>query len=559
MGVEKEKKKIKIPGFLKKINYKKCIKYAIILGILVFIGFKVKGMFKDVQQMVTPTIETAIVTKGDLGMVLSGKGAVEPLDQYKVNALVKGEILKAPFEEGQEVKKGDLLYQISTKDVENSIKAAKLSVQKAEKGYLDVKDNLNDLSMQSRETGYVKKLYIRAGDKIQAGATIADIYDNDTMYIDVPFNSADVSTGWVGSSAVVYMDGSMEALSGTVTEVSNFEETLPGNMLVRNVTIRVRNPGGIATGVSATAAVGNIDCNSNGTFRPATEKSLIADASGEIDKLYLKEDGRVSEGETILTFSKKDIQSQLENSDIVVKEAKLSLENQTNQLDNYSITAPISGQVITKNKKQGDTIDMSATTDGTLVIIYDLSALTFKMNVDELDIKNVALGQKVKITADALPGAEFLGKVDKISLNSTNTNGVTLYPVTIRIDKKGDLLPGMNVTGKIITKSVKGVLTVPVGAVQRNNVVYVKDPTYKPEEKEKTKEEKANEMMWGPSSGGAPEGFKEAKVTTGVSDGMNIEIISGLKEGDEVYAPAAGMSGGSMGVITMAPASGSTE
>lgn len=552
MAAESEKKKKKLSGILKKINYKKCIKYVIILGVIIFAVIKIKGMMQGAQNMYTPQIETAKVSRSDVSMILSGKGTVEPLDQYKVNALVKGEILKAPFEEGQEVKKGDLLYQISTKDVENSIKAAKLSVRRAQKNYTDVKDNLNDLSMTSKESGYIKKLYVKKGDKIQAGTTIADVYDNDTMYIDVPFNSSDVKSSWVGEKAVVYMDGSMEQVNGKITEVSNIEETLSGNMIVRKVTIKVNNPGGIATGSMGTASVGSVDCNSDGTFRPATEKSLIADGSGEIAELYIKEGMKIGEGAKVLTFSKKDIVSQIENNDIAIEEAKLSLENQTNQLENYSINAPISGQVITKNKKQGDTIDMSAATDNTLVIIFDLSALTFKMNVDELDIKNITVGQEVKITADALPGSEFTGVVDKISLNSINNNGVTVYPVTIRIDEKGGLLPGMNVTGKIVTKQVKNALVIPVNAVQRNNVVYIKDAAAAvADDKKAEEEEKKNDMqtamMYGTiGSGGVPEGFKEVKVTTGVSDEINIEILDGLKEGDEVYVPATEMSGDSM-------------
>ena len=63
--------------------------------------------------------------------------------------------------------------------------------------------------------------------------------------------------------------------------------------------------------------------------------------------------------------------------------------------DNYTITAPISGQVITKSVKEGDTISRnSGSSDTTLAVIYDLSSLTFEMSVDELDVHSVQVGQK---------------------------------------------------------------------------------------------------------------------------------------------------------------------
>ncbi len=64
----------------------------------------------------------------------------------------------------------------------------------------------------------------------------------------------------------------------------------------------------------------------------------------------------------------------------------------------------------------------------TLAIISDLSALTFDMNIDELDISKVKVGQRVRITVDALPGQEFSGYIDKININGTTTGGATSYP-----------------------------------------------------------------------------------------------------------------------------------
>ena len=531
---------------LKNIKWKKVIKYTVILLIIAVIAGKVMELLKPAGNQAQMSVQTATVTKGNVESMLSGKGTIEPLDKYEVNALVKGEVLEAPFEEGDRVSKGDLLYQISTKDVENSIESANLSVEKAKRNYDDSMIKLGDLEQTAKISGYVKKLYVKAGDNIQAGANIADIYNSDYMYLEVPFLSALVKDSLIGKQAVITMDTTLEQLKGKVTAVSDMEETIAGNIATRKVTIKVKNPGGIAAGALALASIGTEQCAANGTFRAGVEQTITAEGSGKISTLKLAEGRYMESGSTIYTLASKDMNNAIEDSKLSLKEAELALKNQKNQLENYSIQSPISGQVILKNKKKGDTIDPGTdSSKGALAIVYDLSAMTFRMNIDELQIRNISVGQLVRITADALPGEEIEGRVEKIGLNSTTNNGVTTYPVTIRIDKTGNLLPGMNVTGKIITAKSDNVLMVPTGAVMRDNIVYVKTA-----DKDTKAEGKGHKDNGSVDSEGVPDGFKEVKVEVGISDGTYVEIKSGLKERDEVYIPfvdTSGIGGGDMG------------
>lgn len=526
----KQKKKFNF----KNIKWGKIIKFSIILIIIAGLGIKVMSFFKPAGTQAQMPVQTAAVAKGNIESMLSGKGTIEPLDKYEVNALVKGEVLEAPFEEGNTVKKGDVLYQISTRDVENSMESASLSLKKAQKTYKDSLSKLGDLKGTAKISGYVKKLYVKSGDTLQVGMNIADIYDGDYMYLDVPFLSALVKDSLIGKQASVYMDTTMEKVKGTVTAVSGMEETLPGNISVKKVTVKVKNPGGITAGAAALASIGTEQCAGNGTFRAGLEQTLTAESSGKISSLNLTEGKYMTEGSVIYTLSSKEADSAVEDSKMALREAELSVKNQENQLGNYSIKSPISGQVILKNKKKGDTIDPSTdSAKGALAIVYDLSAMTFRMNIDELQIRNISVGQKVRITADALPGEVIEGQVEKIGLNSTTTNGVSTYPVTIRINATGHLLPGMNVTGKIITAKADNVFTIPAGAVMRENVVYIKSG------QKESKEGKSKAV----NADGVPDGFREVKVEVGISDGTNVEIKSGLKEGDEVYVPYVDTSG----------------
>ncbi|EFC94303.1 hypothetical protein CLOSTHATH_07529, partial [Hungatella hathewayi DSM 13479] len=257
--------------------------------------------------------------------------------------------------------------------------------------------------------------------------------------------------------------------------------------IVRYVTIEAANPGGLTTDMAATATIGDFICSSEGTFEPTLETVMNADISSsvEVGKLLVNEGDYVGRGTPVFSMESKSAEKLLRTYKDSVEKAEETLESARNKVDstqdnydNYTITAPISGQVITKNVKAGDKVAKSNSGSTTLAVIYDMSGYTFEMSVDELDVKEVAVGQSVVITADAVSGKTFSGTVTNVSLQSSYSNGVTNYPVTVTLnDGMDELLPGMNVDGVIILDQASDVLTVPADALMRGNKVYVKDGT----------------------------------------------------------------------------------
>ncbi|BCN29124.1 efflux RND transporter periplasmic adaptor subunit [Anaeromicropila herbilytica] len=503
----------------KQIKYKKIIKWVLIIGVIAFVAFSFLKKSKPEEE--TNEVMSSKAVIGNVESVISGTGTLSPASQYDVKSLVKGTVLKAPFEEGDTVKKGSLLYQISTNDIANSIKTSELGVKKAKEDYNNYVEKKSKLTLASKETGYIKKLYVSKGDTVATGKTIADIYDDTTMYLDLAFPSGEVKKSWVGKKASISMDAIGEETMGVVSSVSNLEEVMDGGILTKKVTIKVKNIGGIKVGDSAEATIGGVSSSSTGTFRAKLESKLIAESEGTIKSLSIKEGQLVHKGDTILTLSSKDLENQIDSAKLSIEEAQLALETQKDQRDQYTIQSPISGQVITKTKKQGDTID--PTTDsaaGPMATIYDLSYLTFQMNIDELQISSVKVGQQVTITTEDFPNNTFDGVIERISLKGNTTNGVTAYPVVVKVEKYGKLLPGMNVNGKIIIEKANNVLTIPSSALQKDNIVYVKSDKV-------TKNQDSS----------IPKGFKPVTITIGINDGTNVQIKDGLKEGDEVYIP----------------------
>lgn len=536
----------KILDFIKKIFSHKWVRVlAIILIIIIVGGMILSNIAKNkLEQAQKDAITTAVSEKRDIEKVLSSSGTIEPLNTYEVTTLVDGEVIAADFEEGDQVKEGDVLYKITTEDLDTKIESAETSIDRAKRNYekavedkakvdedyQDALADLGDYAIKSDKEGVITELLVDEGDKIQSGTQIAKIYDNSYMLLKVPFGSSDVKKSWVNKSAVVELDGSSETLKGTVTKISSLETVLSGNRVVKEVTIKVKNPGGITLETNASASIGNVSSSGVGTFEAIEDSVLVADNSGEISKLSVEEGDKIKDGTVIAVLESKSVDDQLDtyqnavdnaddsvdNAKDSIEDAEKALEEQIDALADYNVTAPISGQIITKNTLAGDKIKVSNMTTS-LCTIYDLSSLIFKMSIDELDIMSVKIGQEVKITADALEGADITGVVTNISLESTTTGGVTQYPVTVEIKEAGDLLPGMNVTGEIITEKVMDVVAIPVDALMRGDVVYVKDDSVKE------------------AVGEVPAGFKEAKVETGISNDDYIEIKNGLEEGQELY------------------------
>ena len=362
---------------------------------------------------------------------------------------------------------------------------------------------------------------------VSAGAPIADILDRDNMKLKVPFHAADAAGFYVGQSASVTVDGTLETLPGTIDAIAATDSVGPGGTLVREITILVRNPGALTDTSMGTASIGAASSASSGTFAYGEQKQVIAKASGELISLTVKEGDRVTEDQVIGGFDETDMDTQLESAALQIRNAELTLKNAQDRLEDYSITSTIDGTVIEKNYDVGDTLDTStasATGIAYPAVIYDMSALTFDISVNELDINKIQVGQQVEITADAVEGQTFTGVVDKVNINGTTTSGSTNYPVTVLVSGTPEALkPGMNVSAKIIVEDAGSVLCVPVEAVSRGadgtSLVKVAG--------DGALDEKGN--LTDPSR------LEDREVTLGRSDESYIEILSGLEEGEVVY------------------------
>lgn len=472
---------------------------------------------------VSGAYQTAQVQRQDLTVSVSGSGTVTPIESYQVSALVTGEILESPFEDGDQVEKDQLLYRIDPGSAQTALQQAQLSVQQAQMNY----DTLaSSLQVKAIGGGVVQTLHVQEGDLVSAGTAIADITDTSTMTLTVPFQAGDAAHISAGQTAQVTLSGTLETLSGTVESVASADQVGNGGALVRQVKIRLTNPGALTETTSATARVGTYACAAGGTLSPRLRQTITAAASGEITNLNVSVGSRVSAGAVLAAIGGESAENSLADAALAVQNAQLSLQSAQEALDSYTITSPISGTVIEKNLKAGD--QLNGGDSGAMAVIYDLSQLELQMDVSELDIGQIQPGQTVEITAEALPGQTFTGVVEKVSVNGTTTDGFTTYPVTILLSEYGDLNPGMNVCAHIIVERAENALCVPAEAVNSDGTVLV-----------------AGEGAFAEDGVtiADPSKIESRPVTLGRGNQDYVEITSGLEEGETVLLPIQSQGG----------------
>ena len=158
--------------------------------------------------------------------------------------------------------------------------------------------------------------------------------------------------------------------------------------------------------------------------------------------------------------------------------------------------------------------ESSAAVRTTVLSVTPQDTVTVSITVDELDILYVQIGQNVQVTLDALPGQSFTGMIKEVNTAASNDGGNSKYSAVVQLDRTAFMLGGMNASANIVVEERDGVLLIPSSAlaeVDGQTVVY-------------TAYDSKTESLSDP-----------ATVEIGLSDGNQVQILSGLKEGDTVW------------------------
>ena len=307
-----------------------------------------------------------------------------------------------------------------------------------------------------------------------------------------------------------------------------------------------------------------------GTIEPVTEVTVGTQVSGIIDKIYVDYNSVVKRGQVIaeldktnLTSSLQSAQSNLQNAQSSLAyqranhqrtktlydkglisadeydQAKLAYEQALQQvsvqqqsvqqartnLGYATITAPIDGVVLKKSVEEGQTVAAAMTTPELFTIAKDLTDMRVIADVDEADIGGVKEGLRVTFTVDAYPDDTFQGSVTQVRQEAKTESNVVTYEVVISAPNPDlKLKPGLTANVTIITHEVENALIIPEAALQFTPDEDLLTP------EQSIKDVEAEHKVW-IKDGNV---LKAVAVTTGVSNGISTEIVSGLRDGIEV-------------------------
>lgn len=205
-----------------------------------------------------------------------------------------------------------------------------------------------------------------------------------------------------------------------------------------------------------------------------------------------------------------------------VEKSRSDVANAKRNLDYCRIYSPVNGVVLSREVDEGQTVAAMFSTPVLFKIAEDLRRMRVVASVDEADIGKLKEGQKVWFSVDAFPDERFDGAVSQIRLQPIVTSNVVTYEVVIDAPNPDlKLKPGLTANITVLTDSREGVLTVPLRALR-----------FRPVDGEGnvSSEEYPGKGVWVETD----EGLKRIEVKTGISDGIVVEVLNGVKEGDRV-------------------------
>ncbi|HTM39673.1 MAG TPA: efflux RND transporter periplasmic adaptor subunit [Terriglobales bacterium] len=334
---------------------------------------------------------------------------------------------------------------------------------------------ITKVEIKSKASGIVKKLLVDAGDRVKKGQVLCEL---DRDEIEAQVNSA---------RAQLLASQAAERGAGADLARAKVDAEGPDVPLLKRAYDRAMRMA--KEGVVSQSSLDDAQKN----YALALNKQNVAKAQ-------------------VLVLTAKEKQAAAQ-----VQQDKANLAQLEEQLSYTTITSPIDGVILSRDVEMGDAVSSILVLGSSATLIMtlgDTSQVYVKGKVDESDIGKVYLGQPARIKVESFKDKTFHGKVTKIAPMGVEKDNVTTFEVRVSINNPGgELKANMTANAEIILEEHKNVLQIPEGAL-----IYDKD-------------KKTYVQVPDPS---AKDGARKVAINAGISNGAKTEVLSGLKEGEQV-------------------------
>ena len=444
------RKKSRVWRFVKRL-----VKLIVILVILAIAAlFALRAYIRSQAESTekTESYSRAPVIRGAMEDTVYGTGTTSARSQPNILAETDGTLTDLRVEIGDTVREGDILAVITNEEIDDTITDLEFALWQLDDDITGTAAGSKVTTIEAPAAGRLMAIYAEAGDDALAvfrrEGALALISTDGRMKVELRGQTRALDLT-LGESVVVTGEGFAE--NGTVIDL-----TQQGTV----ATITVLND---ALPMDAPVTVSKQDGSVLGEGVLKVNKPMaVSFYGGTIKSVNAKVGDTIKRAQVLFKLEESPLTLKLEDLRLQREAAAKELEDAKAQRENLIILAPCDGTVATLEVAEGDSI-----TSGALIgSILHGEDMNLTIAVDELDVVDVAAGQKVTITVDALPDAEMTGEVYKIAPVGTNSGGVTTYDVELTFDAAGSgVRSGMNATGEIQVASTDSTLYVPVEAI----------------------------------------------------------------------------------------------
>ncbi|MCI9513532.1 MAG: HlyD family efflux transporter periplasmic adaptor subunit [Oscillospiraceae bacterium] len=479
-------------------------------------------------------IMTQPVGYGSITSTVEGSGTAKAKESKAINITTAGTVLDVFVNEGDQVQAGTKLFTIDSPNARTAVDKARQDVEARQKEVDQLIEAGDNLTVRAEFAGKLIEVkdIPEVGEEIGSGTPLATLVDDRTLKLEQYYSYAYESDIYPGQSVTVSIPAVMEQLPGRVAEVNKVSRISPEGSRLFQVMIELTNPGTLGADMAASAVIEangqTIYPYEQGTLKYNRSIDVATKVSGKVEWEHILNYMDVSAGQELMriTGDKNDVE--LYNAREALKTAEEDLKKAEENLANLNAVAPISGTVIGLAITPG--MEIQANT--AVISIADTTTIQVTAQVDERNISYIKAGMFVDINQW---GNTYSGFVETVSLNPEYVNGAAMYPATILVDNtEGQMYTGGSVTYSLVASESENCLVLPIQCVK-----YVPDP----ETGEnlsvvfvETAERPENAVDVDISSLNVPEeGFFAVPVETGISDKYNVEILSGVNEGDIVF------------------------
>ena len=518
---------------------RKIIKRLIALGVAAVIfgggGFALYRFLTATDDTVGE-IFPATAQIGTIQSKVSGQGSARAKEQAAITLTQSGTVQEVFVTGGQTVMAGDPLYTIHSQAAEDAVTDAQKKVDDLNKDMADLLEQANNLTVTAPFAGKLQDVMeFQPDQNVSSGTKVATLVNDRQLKLSLYFSYAYEGDIYVGQSVDVSVPAVMKSYAGRVEKINKVSFISPEGAVHFEVVIVFDNPGTLTEKMDASAVLtdgegGEIYPYQNGQTQFYETRTIEAKASGPVvGQGNLLNYANVSAGEALLYLGSSTI-----DSDIRAKQDQINEE----ALSDFNAVAPIDGTVTSCNLTEGQEVKSG----DTVVMISNNVTMLVTITVDDRNIAFIKPGSFVDLSD--WNGNVYQGEVTSIDMAGAESGqGMTNYPVTLTVDNwDGSLMDGAYLQYSFVTSESEACVMVPTACVQyfsmketgeRVSVVFVQMdqapeelpdleyPTFEPGQKRTFPTQE--------------EGYYPVVVETGIADTQNVEIKSGVNDGDTVF------------------------